>query len=92
MQIHVVDEGRQFASWTDDEKLAKEDAKYVSLKSGIISAKRALNDLHYWLGKNSYTQVSLSIDMGIIKKFQIFHIFLKLYCIHCLRCLLIKST
>ncbi|KAJ8667077.1 hypothetical protein QAD02_008739 [Eretmocerus hayati] len=55
--IHVVDEDRQYTAWTDNEDLADQNVQFVSPRSGIISAKKALNDLHYWLGQNSYSQV-----------------------------------
>ncbi|XP_032451729.1 glycogen debranching enzyme isoform X2 [Nasonia vitripennis] len=65
--IHVVDEDRQYTSWTDKEGLAKENAKYVSKKSGIISAKKALNDLHFWLGQNSFSQVFVDqMDVDVV--------------------------
>lgn len=37
--------------------MAKDDAGLVSSKSGIITAKRALNDLHYSLGRQKFSQV-----------------------------------
>lgn len=43
--------------WTDDERLARENKKYVGRKSGIISAKKALNNLHFWLGQKKFSQV-----------------------------------
>lgn len=57
--IHVVDETREYTEWTEDEKLASENEKYVCLKSGIINAKKALNNLHFTLGKHQYNQVSV---------------------------------
>ncbi|XP_023247212.1 glycogen debranching enzyme isoform X2 [Copidosoma floridanum] len=65
--IHVVDEDRQYTSWTDDEKLAVENVKYVSANSGIIKAKKAFNDLHFWLGKNNFPQVFVDqMDVDIV--------------------------
>ncbi|XP_024943750.1 glycogen debranching enzyme [Cephus cinctus] len=55
--IHVVDETREYTSWTDDEDLAKNDVNYVSSNSGIIAAKKALNELHYNLGRQKFSQV-----------------------------------
>jgi glycogen debranching enzyme len=55
--IHVVDETRQYAEWTEDEKLALGNSKYVTRKSGIIAAKKALNDLHLHLGSEGFDQV-----------------------------------
>lgn len=45
--IHVVDEERQYQEW----------GKNVDESTGIISAKRALNDLHGFLGVNGFNQV-----------------------------------
>ncbi|CRK94139.1 CLUMA_CG007658, isoform A [Clunio marinus] len=45
--IHVVNEERQYQEWE----------KQVSEKSGIIAAKRALNDLHGFLGTKGFNQV-----------------------------------
>lgn len=56
LQIHVVDETRQYSCWTDDESLI-DGIKFVGLKTGIIAAKRALNDLHYTLGQQKFSQV-----------------------------------
>ncbi|XP_033222328.1 glycogen debranching enzyme isoform X2 [Belonocnema kinseyi] len=55
--IHVVDEERQYPSWTDDVKLADESPSLVGPKSGIIAAKKALNDLHNSLGREKFSQV-----------------------------------
>ncbi|XP_058794874.1 glycogen debranching enzyme isoform X2 [Phymastichus coffea] len=55
--IHVVDEEREYTSWTDKVEVAKENKQYVSYNSGIIAAKKALNDLHFWLGQQSFSQV-----------------------------------
>ncbi|XP_060528992.1 glycogen debranching enzyme [Cylas formicarius] len=55
--IHVVDETRQYTEWSDDDELAVENRRYVGKKSGIIAAKRALNELHYKLGRDGYNQV-----------------------------------
>ncbi|KAF5292269.1 hypothetical protein FQR65_LT11232 [Abscondita terminalis] len=65
--IHVVDENRQYTEWTNDESLANNDPQYVSYKSGIISAKRALNDLHFKLGKENFNQVYVDqVDADIV--------------------------
>ncbi|XP_063921993.1 glycogen debranching enzyme [Zophobas morio] len=55
--IHVVDETRQYTEWSDDENLSTGNARYVTKKSGIIAAKKALNDLHFLLGDEGFNQV-----------------------------------
>lgn len=52
----MVDEGRQYSAWTDDECLV-DGIGLVSSKTGIIAAKKVLNDLHYTLGQQKFTQV-----------------------------------
>ena len=54
--IHVVDEDRQYTSWTDKEEDLK-NPSLVGVTSGIINAKRALNDLHCNLGLQNFSQV-----------------------------------
>lgn len=64
--IHVVDETRQYSCWTDDESLI-DGIKFVGLKTGIIAAKRALNDLHYTLGQQKFSQVFVDqMDSDIV--------------------------
>lgn len=58
LQIHVVDEKRQYTLWTDDENVA-DDVKFVGSKTGIIMAKKVLNDLHYMLGQQGFSQVCI---------------------------------
>lgn len=53
--IHVVDETRLYTEWSDDDKGG--DSRYVTKESGIIAAKRALNDLHFLLGAQGFNQV-----------------------------------
>lgn len=53
-QIHVVDETRLYASWTD---AAAKDASEVDKNTGIIAAKNALNLLHDHLGEEGFSQV-----------------------------------
>ncbi|CAH1981135.1 unnamed protein product [Acanthoscelides obtectus] len=55
--IHVVDETREYTEWSDDDKLVTSSPRYVNNQSGIISVKRALNDLHFTLGKLGFDQV-----------------------------------
>ncbi|CAG9856411.1 unnamed protein product [Phyllotreta striolata] len=54
--IHVVDEDREYPEWTEDVKLIG-SCRYVCKQTGIIAAKRVLNDLHFLLGKDGFTQV-----------------------------------
>ncbi|XP_011685016.1 PREDICTED: glycogen debranching enzyme isoform X2 [Wasmannia auropunctata] len=63
--IHVVDEKRQYTLWTDDD--STNDVKFINSKTGIIAAKRALNDLHYTLGKQKFSQVFVDqMDTDIV--------------------------
>ncbi|GJQ87827.1 hypothetical protein Trydic_g18672 [Trypoxylus dichotomus] len=65
--IHVVDEKRQYTEWTDDQSLLAKNPRYVSRNSGIISAKRAIHDLHFQLGMNGYDQVYVDqMDADIV--------------------------
>lgn len=65
--IHVVDENRQYTAWTDNNDLAEEEKKLVNNKSGIIAAKRSLNDLHCTLGKQQFSQVYVDqMDSDIV--------------------------
>ncbi|XP_011865621.1 PREDICTED: glycogen debranching enzyme isoform X2 [Vollenhovia emeryi] len=63
--IHVVDEKRQYASWSHDD--SADDVKFVNSKTGIIAAKKALNDLHYMLGQQEFLQVFVDqMDTDIV--------------------------
>nr|XP_022905345.1 glycogen debranching enzyme isoform X1 [Onthophagus taurus] len=66
--IHVVDEKRQYTEWTDEPKnIIYDNPKFVSRNSGIIAAKKALNDLHFQLGLNGYDQVYVDqMDADIV--------------------------
>lgn len=55
--IHVVDETRQYTSWTDNDELAENNLGLVGSNTGIIAAKKALNDLHCTLGRQNFSQV-----------------------------------
>ncbi|VEN50334.1 unnamed protein product, partial [Callosobruchus maculatus] len=55
--IHVVDETREYTEWSEDDNLVANSARYVNSTSGIISVKRALNDLHFTLGNLGFDQV-----------------------------------
>lgn len=54
--IHVVKEDRLYQSWPSKESRLKKNA-FVRESDGILSAKRAINELHRWLGDQGYTQV-----------------------------------
>ncbi|RZF42594.1 hypothetical protein LSTR_LSTR001389 [Laodelphax striatellus] len=56
--IHVVKENRQYQAWGEEG---------LNLDNGIMAGKRALNNLHYWLGKNNYNQVFVDqVDTDIV--------------------------
>ena len=52
-QIHVVYESRVYSSWSDTCAPGG-----VCASTGIIAAKRLLNDLHHQLGKDGFSQVT----------------------------------
>uniref|UniRef100_A0A1A9VSP7 4-alpha-glucanotransferase n=1 Tax=Glossina austeni TaxID=7395 RepID=A0A1A9VSP7_GLOAU len=55
--IHIVDEKRTYQSWD----------KEVDLNTGIIAAKRALNNLHHHLAEKGFTQVFVDqMDPNIV--------------------------
>lgn len=59
-----MDESRQYTEWGDD---TFQNPKYVGRKSGIITAKKALNELHFKLGSSGYTQVYVDqMDQDIV--------------------------
>ncbi|XP_025994344.2 glycogen debranching enzyme isoform X2 [Solenopsis invicta] len=63
--IHVVDEERQYTSWTHDD--ITDNVEFVNSKTGIITAKKALNDLHYMLGQQKFSQVFVDqMDTDIV--------------------------
>lgn len=56
--IHVVEEKREYMSWSDSE---------VNETTGIVAGKKALNSLHYKLGKEGYDQVFVDqVDKDIV--------------------------
>ncbi|XP_043283434.1 glycogen debranching enzyme [Venturia canescens] len=55
--IHVVDENRQYTAWSEEKELDKKNSRYVGFESGIIRVKRALNNLHFSLGQDEFSQV-----------------------------------
>ena len=52
----MVKEDRLYLSWSN-EKSELEDTAFVKESDGILSAKKAINELHRWLGEEGYTQV-----------------------------------
>jgi len=52
----VVKEDRLYLSWPNKESKL-EDSAFVKESDGILSAKKAINELHRWLGEEGYTQV-----------------------------------
>nr|CAD7601350.1 unnamed protein product [Timema genevievae] len=63
LQIHVVDETRHYTEWADEPGTPLT----VGYNSGIISAKRALNNLHFMLGASGYNQVFVDqVDADIV--------------------------
>ncbi|XP_066584134.1 glycogen debranching enzyme isoform X2 [Prorops nasuta] len=62
--IHVVDEERQYTSWSNKDP---QNGSSISTNSGIIAAKRALNQLHYTLGQQNFSQVFVDqMDTDIV--------------------------
>lgn len=62
--IHVVEEERQFPAWSP--KPVKEPS-VVHLESGIIAAKKTLNQLHFELGSRGYQHVYVDqVDANIV--------------------------
>ena len=49
-------EDRLYQSWPDKSSKLKGNA-FVKDNDGILSAKRAINELHRWLGEQGYSQV-----------------------------------
>lgn len=60
--IHVVDETREYTEW--DERTGP---RYVNARTGIVAAKRALNQLHFRLGSEGFSQVFVDqMDTDIV--------------------------
>ncbi|CAG9819095.1 unnamed protein product [Phaedon cochleariae] len=60
--IHVVDEDREYTEWGDGESVGVVDGR-----SALIGAKRAINDLHFVLGKEGFNQVYVDqMDTDIV--------------------------
>merc|ERR1712168_1714695 len=56
--IHVVDETRFYSSFKDESSDTNCNEKVqVNQDSGIIAAKKVMQDLHSYLGKNGFTQL-----------------------------------
>ncbi|XP_075970101.1 glycogen debranching enzyme isoform X2 [Anticarsia gemmatalis] len=54
--VHVVDEARLYAAWGEPEAGAEPEPR-VCAASGIVAAKRALNELHMELAAAGYSEV-----------------------------------
>ena len=52
----MVKEDRLYLSWPNA-KSELEETAFVKESDGILSAKKAINELHRWLGEEGYTQV-----------------------------------
>lgn len=52
--IHVVDEERLYCKWSDEEKLREGE---VNMMSGIIAARRMINDLHWEMGAEGFNEI-----------------------------------
>lgn len=58
VKIHVVEEERQYMSWSQQE---------IDLNTGIVAGKRALNELHFELGVRGFDQVYVDqVDSDIV--------------------------
>lgn len=57
LQIHVVDETRLYPIWGEGEKETSGEELRVGPSTGIVAAKRALNDLHKELALSGYSEV-----------------------------------
>ncbi|XP_050499688.1 glycogen debranching enzyme isoform X2 [Diabrotica virgifera virgifera] len=65
--IHVVDEDREYTEWTATDNLSVGNLRYVTHKCGILKAKKAINDLHFLLGKQGFNQVYVDqMDADIV--------------------------
>ena len=52
----MVKEDRLYLSWPNA-KSELEETAFIKENDGILSAKKAINELHRWLGEEGYTQV-----------------------------------
>ena len=52
----MVKEDRLYLSWPNKKSKLK-DTAFVKESDGILLAKKAINELHRWLGEEGYTQV-----------------------------------
>jgi len=55
--IHVVNERRVYTYWNEEDEELISSVKTVSPRTGIISARILLNDLHKNIQKNGYTEI-----------------------------------
>ncbi|RWS27560.1 glycogen debranching enzyme-like isoform X2 [Leptotrombidium deliense] len=64
-RIDVVEENRQYTSWSDSE--SENRVNFVSANTGIILAKKALNNLHLKLGKEGFSEIFVDqVDDNVI--------------------------
>lgn len=62
-----MDETREYTEWADNEGFIVGNPRYVGFSSGIITAKKALNDLHFRLGIDGFNQIFVDqIDTDIV--------------------------
>ncbi|XP_046327922.2 glycogen debranching enzyme-like isoform X1 [Haliotis rufescens] len=62
--IHVVKEERLYPSWTEAQN---PDASHINKTFGITLGKRMLNQLHYEMGMNGFTQVYVDqLDPAVV--------------------------
>ena len=54
-------DNRKYLSWKDDGKTSPSSLSYLPLDSGMVFARRALNELHRMLAKDGYGQVCLPL-------------------------------
>nr|XP_023029124.1 glycogen debranching enzyme [Leptinotarsa decemlineata] len=63
--VHVVDETREYTEWREEG--VEVGPGIVTERSGLIGAKRAINDLHFTLGKEGFNQVYVDqMDADIV--------------------------
>lgn len=56
-QIHVVEEQRLYCEWGEGAEGEGEGEGRVGAGTGLLAARRALNELHAELARDNYSQV-----------------------------------